>query len=205
MKYKYLNYHYLKKNQKQKCFNFLENEVKNSPSKSAKNMWHNEWQEKPETLPYLLEKTDRFNKDGEFLFLEIDNKIVACSGVYKSNFCDSIYIAGVRLWVNKLYRNMLIPRNFLLKEHKRYAVENNAKIIVLTFNDHNKNLVQALKRNRLGEKNDRISSRTNDFLFHNGLNELQFPVNIQHTKQWVVYEKIDLNFSFDWKKIEFIE
>jgi hypothetical protein len=33
------------------------------------------------------------------------------------------------------------------------------------------------------------------------MEEVNFPVTIQYTPQWVIYEKIDKDFEFDWGSI----
>lgn len=203
MNIKYLDYFNLSKEEKIECFNFLKDEVNDIKFKSYVNMWNDDWRNKVETLPYILEKTERFSKNGQFIFLKLNEQIIACSGVYKSDFSNDVYIAGVRMWVNKNYRNMRIPRNFLLRKNKEWAINNKAKIIALTFNEYNKNLIKALQRNRIGEINNRINTREQSFLFHNGLVELKFPVLIKNTKQWIVYEQIDKNFNYDWNLIKY--
>ena len=54
------------------------------------------------------------------------------------------------------------------------------------------------KRIRFGEKR---TPRQSHHLFYNGVNELEFPVTIQNTKQWLMYEKIDSSFEFNWNTI----
>jgi len=39
-------------------------------------------------------------------------------------------------------------------------------------------------------------------LFYNGIKELDFPVTIQYTKQWVIYEQLDPEWTYDWSIIE---
>jgi hypothetical protein len=39
-------------------------------------------------------------------------------------------------------------------------------------------------------------------MFFNGLQEVKFPVIIQYTPQWVIYEKIDDSFDFDWETLK---
>ena len=56
-------------------------------------------------------------------------------------------------------------------------------------------------RSRAGEGPIR---RTKKHLFYSNINRVEFPVNIQNTKQWVLYEKIDVNWDFDWKTIEYV-
>jgi hypothetical protein len=77
----------------------------------------------------------------------------------------------------------------------------NIKMIALSFNEYNKNIIQIFKRNRLGEKPGRINSREPHNIFYSGLHEVNFPVTIQYTRQWIIYEKIDNTFNFDWSKL----
>jgi hypothetical protein len=82
-----------------------------------------------------------------------------------------------------------------------WCQEKNIKLIALTFNNYNKNLIQVFKKRRLGEKVDRLKTRNPGHLFYNNFNEVKFPVSIQYTKQWVVYEKLDINWDYDWSLI----
>jgi hypothetical protein len=43
-----------------------------------------------------------------------------------------------------------------------------------------------------------MSDRQSHHLFYNGAIEVDFPVTIQYTKQWVMYEQLDPSFVFDW-------
>ena len=70
-------------------------------------------------------------------------------------------------------------------------------------NEYNKNLIQVFKRRRFGENKERINNRQPHHLFYNGINELDFPVTIQHTKQWIIYENLDPSFNFDWSTIKY--
>lgn len=175
---------------------------KNQPA--SENMWHNDWVNQNHTLPYILEKTDRFKgTKGEFFLLWEDNQIIACGGVYISDFNSMIGVAGVRTWVKKEYRHMALNKDYLLVEHKKWCVKNQLKIIALTFNEYNKNIIQIFKRNRLGENSGRILNRRPENMFYNGLHELPYPVYIQYSKQYVIYEKLDENFEFDWSAIQY--
>ena len=177
--------------------------IAKSGDSAAENMWHDDWQNHNNTLPYLLENTNRFpSSNGEFYIVYNRRKFIACGGVYKSAFNQHIALAGVRTWINKKYRNKGIIGNTLLTIHKQWAIENKCKQIALSFNDYNKNIIKIFKRNRLGEKNTRLSRRTASNLFYNGVNELDFPVTIQYTKQWVIYEQIDPEWTYDWSIIK---
>jgi hypothetical protein len=191
----------LSDNQKNTFFNFcqIQSFEKNQPA--SVNMWSNNWQIDPQTLMYVLNYTDRFNyPNGDFTIVYDNDNIVACGGVYKSSFCNDLAIAGCRTWVEKNYRNKTVAREFLLPEHKKWAVKNNYKAIALSFNFYNKNIIHTWKRKRAGEIR---FLRKPYHLFYNNFNEIEFSLNIQHTEQWIIYEKLDLNFEFDWDTIKF--
>lgn len=181
-------------------FNFCQQASLENTQPASINMWSNEWQDQPNTLPYILTKTDRFSEpNGEFFLLYKGNDIVGCSGVYISEFSKSIAIAGVRTWISPPYRNLALPREYLLPAQKEWAINQNLKTIALTFNEYNKNIITLWKRMRLGEKR---SARESRHIFYNGLIELDFPVCIQYTKQWLIYEKLDPSCLFDWNNIQ---
>ena len=172
-------------------------------SKSAKvNMWHDNWADKTHTLPFILNSTDRFNDSSGTYHIVFDSEtVVACGGVYISNFSQDIAFAGVRTWVNKSYRHRSILREYLLPIQKAWCQEKNIKIVALTFNDYNKNLIQVFQKRRLGETKERITTRQPYHLFYNNLTEVKFPVVIHFTKQCVIYELFDSTFTFDWTSI----
>lgn len=188
--------------EKEHFFGYLQS-IKATNIPAYSNMWDDNWQNNVSTLPYVLENTDRFDDiNGKFHILYDGSNIVACGGVYRSQFSESIAIAGVRTWTDSKYRNKSLLREFLLPLHKEWAIENNMKMIVLSFNEYNKNIIQIFKRRRLGENKERINNRQPYHVFYNGLNEVMFPVKIQYTKQWAIYEKLDPMFDFDWNEIK---
>jgi hypothetical protein len=161
---------------------------------AAPNMWGND----SAALPVILSKTDRFNNKGAFYILFLEQDVVACGGVYFSEFSRKVALAGTRTWVNKNYRHLSLVRDYLLPVHKKWAIANNCKQIAICFNEYNKSLKRIFYRNRLGETNSRLQTRSAEHLFFSNINEVAFPVNIQDTPQWVLYEKIDPNWEFDW-------
>jgi hypothetical protein len=174
----------------------------NTPDPASNNMWDDDWENKNYTLPYILEKTTRFKEaNGEFHIVFDDDKIIACGGVYLSNFSQDISLAGTRTWVDKKYRNKLIMREILLPRQKAWSIEQGCKIVAISVNEYNKNLLKPFKRIRLGEDKNRMSGRQSHHLFYNGATEVKFPVTIQYTKQWVLYEQLDPSFVFDWSVI----
>ena len=183
-------------------FNFLKTESLEIDQPASINLWSDDWVNNNHTLPYILTNTRRFDGvNGEFFILYDKDKIVACGGVYISDFNKDIAIAGVRTWINKDYRHLILNKDYLLVEHKKWATNNNIKMIALSFNEYNKNIIQIFKRNRLGEKPGRINSREPHHMFYSGLHEVNFPVIIQYTPQWVIYEKLNDTFDFNWESL----
>ena len=183
-------------------FDYLSKIGTNEPA--TVNMYDIDYEHKPNTLPYILNNTNRFVGDnGNYYILYDKENIIACSGVYKSDFDENIIIAGSRTYVDVNYRNRSILRDYILTEHKKWAIENNGKIILLCFNEYNKNVIEVFKRRRLGETLDRINTRTSKHLFYNGLNELDYPVNIQYTKQYIIYEKLS-DYEYNWSNIKWV-
>jgi hypothetical protein len=165
---------------------------------AASNMWGTG----SEALPVILSNTDRFKVKGAFHILFSGTDVVACGGVYFSKFSRKIALAGTRTWVNKDYRHLSLVRDYLLPAHKKWAIANNCKQIAICFNEYNKSLKRIFYRNRLGETNSRLQTRTENNLFFSNINEVAFPVNIQDTPQWILYEKIDPNWEFDWYSLK---
>jgi GNAT superfamily N-acetyltransferase len=166
------------------------------------NLWEDDYHTKPHTLAYLLTESDRFDPpNGEFHIIILDGKIVACGGVYISQFSKEFALAGTRTWVHPGYRHRLLVRE-LLAEHKKWAIEHGCKAVGVCFNEHNKNLITVFKRIRLGEASDRINQRTPEHMFYAGINEVPFPVTIQNTPQRLIYELLSPKWKFDWQSIQ---
>lgn len=193
----------LSSEEKQIFFAYLRHIITSDNTHAAKNMWDDDWKNNKSTLPYILELTDRFHNDnGDFFIMYNEKDIVSCGGVYKSNFNREISIAAVRTYTDKKYRNFSILRETLLPLCKQWSIDHGTKLILLTFNEYNKSLIQVFKRRRLGETQDRMSTRKPHHLFYNGISEIPFPIIVQYTKQWAIYEQLDPTFVFDWETIK---
>ena len=186
-------------NIKDQCFEFCKlASLQNDPA--AVNMWAEDWQVNSHTLPYILINSNRYSgNNGEFFLVIYQTEIVGCGGIYFSEFDSKFALAGCRTWINSAHRNKSLPREILLPAQKKWAQDRNATAVGLTFNNYNKNLISTWKRMRLGEKR---LPRQPYHLFYNNFNEVDFPVIIQCTKQWVIYEKLDTTFNFDWSTIK---
>lgn len=193
-----VNYYDLDKLQHNAFVKFLQECSKETDQPAHNNMYDKNWETKNSTLLYILEKTDRF-KNGLFNILFDNYGVVACSGIYQSNFCSDIVLAGTRTWINKHYRNKQIPREILLPHEKAWAIRNRYKAIGLCFNEYNKNIIEIFYRKRLGESR---TERKPHHLFYNGVNKVDFPITVQYTKQYIIYEILDESFCFDWSTIQ---
>ncbi len=192
---KTVSYYSLTGNQRQDFLSYLSTVTDSSPA--FENMWDADWTNKPNTLPYILERTDKFQSPhGDYFIIYDDLQPVGMGGIYFSSFNRFIALAGVRTWVNPAYRNRALLKENLLPYHKAWAVKNNCRQVALTFNEYNKNIVEIFKRNRAG------TPRLEHNLFYNGLVELGFPVVIQKTPQWVIYEPLDQDWKFNWEMIQ---
>lgn len=180
-------------------FSFLQSQqTTNDPAWT--NMWDNDWENKANTLPYILTKTTKYKgNEGAFYIVYDDEKVIACGGVSKLATNAFIALAGTRTWIATEYRHQSIARNYLLPEHKAWAIKHKCKQVALTFNDYNKNIITIWKRNRLGEHR---TPREPRHMCYSNFNEVAFPVTIQYTPQWVIYEKLDVNWDFDWAAIK---
>lgn len=185
-------------------FNYL-SQLPDIQEPAVQNIWHKDWKLKNNTLPYLLTNTQRFVSNGEFNVVYLNNQIVAFGGVYQSDFSNLVGIAGVRTYVDINFRHQSILRETLLPHHRQWCIDRNLKIVALTFNEYNKNLIRVFQRRRLGEKLERTKSKENHHLFFKNINELEFPVSIQNTKQFILYEKLHENFDYNWNQIKFNE
>lgn len=185
---------------KEQLFDFLQSEIATTDDDANANMWHSNWQQMPNTLPYILCNTDRFSDGNGAFHLIIDqNKIVAMGGVQIAHFNNKIAMAGIRTWVKKTHRNKMLVAKYILPTHKDWAIRHGCKQVALSFNEYNKNLTRPFTRVRAGESGSRISKRTPDMMFYNGVNELDFKVCIQYTPQWVIYERLDPDWEFNWR------
>lgn len=181
-------------------FKFCKEESLEINQPAAINMWHDDWINQSHTLLHLLLVGNRFSQsNGTFFILYNGDIIVGCSGIYISEISNEIAMAGCRTWITRKYRNLSLVREWFLPAQKEWAMQQKCKAIALSFNEYNKNIIEIWKRSRLGEHRP---SRQPFHMFYNNFNQVAFPVNIQHIRQWVIYEKLDQEWDFNWATIE---
>lgn len=194
----------LSDNEKIEFYNFCKAASQETKDPACENMWNHNNPNDSRTIKHKLENTDIFNGiKGRFFILYCNNTIVGCSGIYQSPFSSDIYLAGSRTWIHKEFRNLSLNKKYLFPIQRSWAIERQCKLIALTFNDYNKNIIEIFKRNRLGETNNRVGNRSSLELFYNGFRQIDFPIWLNYTKQWVCYEPIDSYFTFNWESIRY--
>lgn len=187
-----------KKNISKEILDFCSHASKFTDDPAHVNMFHKNWEDRPETLPYLIYMSQRFkDNNGDFYILRVDNVIKAISGVQISPFDSNVAMAGIRSWIVPDMRAKMYIGHFLLPLHLSWAKEKNLKTVLLSFNGYNKRLMNYFKRSGMGVPKKRNHTR----LFHNGVHEVPFSVDIQFTQQWVLYHKIDEKYEPNWESI----
>lgn len=201
--FKLVSFFSLTDEEKYKFFDFCKTASLETEQPASVNMWHDEWKTRPNTLPYILTYTERFSKgNGDFSILLDGENVVCCGGVYISEFEQYISLAGTRTWTSKKYRHKTLIRDYILPYHKFWSINRGCKQIALCFNEYNKNMIKIFYRSRLGESPDRIFQRSPKHLFYSNIYQVPFPVNIQNTPQWVVYESLDTGWEFNWSSLK---
>lgn len=156
------------------------------------NMMLDQWENKPNTLMYLLRKTDRFHSgNGLFTLLyDIDNnprRIIACSGIYRSNFDHNVAIGGVRTWKIKDYRNRYLVSKYIFTDQINWCRSNGLKIFALTFNEYNLKVMKIL--NKSGLYLDSINE---------DMEMLDRKSYIQGVNQYVMFQRIDPYYNVNF-------
>ena len=118
-----------------------------------------------------------------------DKNIISLSGVQKYN--EDVCILGKRFYTLKEYRKspMGKPNNFfqdyMYKPQLTWAVDNNFKVALITFNEHNKKLIPVLEREQ--KKGRSFQS----------FKKLDKKLIINKTEQYVFYNKLDINYDVE--------
>jgi hypothetical protein len=189
----------------ERLIKFCKECAKETSKIASKNMWDEDWQKNPNTLMYHLYVSKRFYcETGEmYVMLKNNYEIIGTSGVYVSNFDSNVGIGGARAWMLKQYRGKILMDNnrgpYALPIHIDWSRERQLKTTIFTFNDYSLNMINYFNRMGFGYQ-DRNSK-----FFNLKFNQVDFPVNIQNTKQWIIYHKIDETYEPDWNKLKWAE
>jgi hypothetical protein len=166
---------------------------------ASKNLDINDWENKPHTLLYNLFISRRFDKENRagYIFAEQDNKYIAGAGFYPLTEDPNICIAGTRTYTIINKRGDFIHGNFVLPKQIELAKTYDYKTIILTFNEYNLWLKEGIEN--LGKRKiSTIGRKIPDS--YCGWLSLEYPINIQYTKQWCLYKHLDQSYDTDFHK-----
>jgi hypothetical protein len=202
--YKVKEYSKLSSLEKESFHDTLQSQVElDARSPAMENMYSASWRTESNTLRYLLEVDNLFAKEsGAYYVLLDDDKFVAAGGVHFSEWSNNIAMCGIRTWVHTDHRNKFLAADYILPACKKWSAKNECNIITLTFNEYNKNLIKTWTRIRAGEKKSRIRQRKSKHMFYNNLVAIDYPLEINYTKQWLIYENLSGIFDFNWQEIK---
>jgi len=192
-----------------KFWKVIEQQCAEDTSPAMANMHSASWRTDSATLRYLIEVDNKFAV-GDYFILYSGCDPVAAGGVYFSEWTKDIAMAGIRTWVHTQHRNKFLAAEYILPACKSWAIANNCKIVTLTFNEYNRRLITTWTRIRAGESAQRIKNRRPDMMFYNGVKQVDKPLKISYTKQWVIYEELAaMDFNWDeyaWRnKIKLVQ
>jgi len=157
-----------------------------------KNMSVMYWKNRPESLLYQLYKARSF----ELLSLRYDgDKIISFSGCGKLDFDNNTLLICRRLYCLKEYRKQWKNSDGFVEQYN-WAVDNNYKVVLATFNDYNVNIFEKFRARKT--KNETIFRA----LFHVKSDNIYFypkQVKICETMQWVIIIYIDDTYFLRFK------
>lgn len=169
-------------------------------SPASANMAFTNWSINSASLLYLLIHEHRFMRPGGCFDVVYDNnKIVACSGTYISDFSKNIAIGGVRAYTILDYRTKYIHGNLLFPKQIQWAKSIGVKMFLLTFNSYNSWLYKFISRGISGKGTAfglKFSDTYKDFKLHDK------QVIIKNTPQVILKLHLEEGYDYDFKDIE---
>lgn len=166
---------------------------------ASENMSVDDWKNKGETLMYLLLIEKRFSKNkGRLDLLYNEDKIIALSGVYISDFDPLVAIGAVRGWILKEYRHTWYLGKYVFPTQCDWAQKQGAKIFLMTFNDYNLPIAKMFERSANGR--GVIGIKTGHF--YKGMELHPKPLLIKNIFQWALKKTLEKGFEWDPSDLE---
>lgn len=190
------------KEQVDQIIQFCKEALDENKHAARENMQVDGWETKPSSLLYLLLIEKRFSEaKGGLQLLFLNEKIVAVSGYYSSDFDPNIYFIGVRSWVLKEHRFNLLIANWLLPFQLNEVQKRRGHTAAISFNDSTKSF------GKLIERSNRNSDTAIKFFFGEKYPDIyrdmifwDKPLRIKNVKQWVLIKRIAPS-DFDWNSL----
>jgi hypothetical protein len=171
---------------------------------ASKNMSIDDWENRPETLMYLLYKEGRFwNGKGVCNFLYYNSDCIGFSGAYISDFSKSVVIGGVRSYLLDGHKNKYLWAEYCLPSQMRFAYRACAGYFLLTFNEYNKNIANIFLRAGKGKGSGLGTKRhVHPGQFSSDIKLWPKRLIIKNTPQWALVKQIDFMHNYDFSQIE---
>ena len=177
-------------------------ELEDKPA--SKNMDISDWENRPETLMYLLHKEGRFwNGKGVCNFLYYNNDCIGFSGAYISDFSNRVVIGGVRSYLLDGHKNKYLWAEHCLPSQVRFAYRAGAGYFLLTFNEYNKNIAKIFIRAGQGKGSGLGTRRyVHPGQFSSDIKLWPKRLIIKNTPQWALVKQIDHMQYYDFSQLE---
>ena len=182
----------------EKLINFCK-DSSNDDLPGSKNLEVDDWENKSHTLLYNLFISHRFAKENRagYIIAEQEEKYIAGSGFYPLSVDPNICIAGTRTYTIINRRGDFIHGNFILPKQIELAKSYNYKTIIMTFNEYNLWLKEGIEK--LGKREISAIGRKVPKAYF-GWTSLEYPINIQYTKQWCLFKHLDQSYDTEFHK-----
>lgn len=176
-----------------KMFDFCQTAISDSEMPASVNIDPTDWKNQSNTLLYTLfiqRRFDASNRAGYFL-LENNGTSIASSGCYPLPNDPNICIVVARGYTIKEERAKFHHGNYLLPKQIETAMKYNYKTLLITVNEYNLWFRDGIAKfsnggAALGKRIPKV---------YKGWQTLDYPVNIQYTKQWCLYKHIDESYD----------
>lgn len=124
---------------------------------------------------------------GSISILRANKEIIGVSCVEYSTIGKNLGIGGIRCWIDNNYRTDQLATKYLLSSNLEWCIDKQLDGMILSFNDYNKWLYNAIKRKSLGKAaglSNVWSNWWNDCII------IDRQLEIRHTLQWCVIKPI---------------
>lgn len=151
----------------------------------------------------VMFKEQRFSKEnGGLCLLMHESEIVGISGYNRSELNPEIWISGVRTLIHTEHRHNVLISKFIVPFQIQSIKERNGKCVIWLFDAGNeKNIFRVVKNGKL---NVLLQNQLEAFkkTAYNNLQVLDYPIVVNHTLQYVIYQYLEDGYTFDWNSLE---
>jgi hypothetical protein len=117
----------------------------NDPNPMSKNYKFTNWYKNTSSLLYTIFRANRYDTGSMFLLYK-NNKPIAVSGCYVSDWHDSVMIVGSRTYTISSERTEYWHGKYLLPAQKELAIIKNSNMMLMSFEQDSLNVYKFIKR-----------------------------------------------------------